>query len=89
MMMKNKSIVVRLTIDYVVSVPEEWDENMIEFHRNESSFCVGTDIRDLATLIELTDICGCSSSSVKYLRDTEQDDCTRLPNISQGWNDES
>lgn len=48
----SKSIVVRMTIEYVVEVPEWWGEREIGFHRNEGSSCSSNDIRRLATATE-------------------------------------
>lgn len=43
---------VRVTIEYEVSEPASWDGRMIEFHRNESSWCAGNLIDELDRLNE-------------------------------------
>lgn len=44
-MRKNKTI--RITIDLPMSFPKDWDNEMIEFHLNESSYCCDNIIYDL------------------------------------------
>lgn len=84
---KYKPIVVKLITEYVVEVPEEWDQHMIEFHRNESSFCIGNDIRDLAKVLEFQGfglaLCGCWSTNVQYVRNATEQDKESLPYIGK------
>lgn len=44
-MRQNKTI--RVTIDLPMDFPEEWDNEMIEFHLNESSYCCSNLIREI------------------------------------------
>lgn len=48
----HKKVRVRLTIEYEVEVPADWDAHMIEFQRNEGSWCADNLIRELETLAE-------------------------------------
>jgi hypothetical protein len=34
-----KNVTVHVTLKYEIQVPHAWDEDMVEFHRNESSWC--------------------------------------------------
>lgn len=44
-MRQNKTI--RITIDLPMDFPEDWDNEMIEFHLNESSYCCDNLINEL------------------------------------------
>jgi len=71
-----RTVVVEMTIRYVIKVPRTWDEEFINFHRNDSSFCLGNDIHQLEE--EATrepNLCNiCQRAEVRYLREaTEQD----------------
>ena len=46
----SKTVKVRAIIEYKISVPSDWDEHAIEFHRNESSWCADNMIRELEEL---------------------------------------
>lgn len=64
----NKKVIVRAAIEYEIEVPNDWDKDKIEFHRNESSWCQSSMIE------ELTDLCnnkGCLCGHVRfeYLRE--------------------
>lgn len=47
---------VRITINLPMDFPEEWDNEMIEFHLNESSYCCNNIIDELH---EYTEKNGC------------------------------
>jgi hypothetical protein len=38
-MADRKFVIVRETFELMVSVPADWDGDMVNFHRNESSWC--------------------------------------------------
>lgn len=37
--MHEKERIIRITIDIPMKFPTDWDDNLIEFHLNESSWC--------------------------------------------------
>lgn len=84
--MADKFVVLELTTRYIVSVPADWEQQMIEFHRGESSFCIGNDIHSLSRELDKQDDfgllkCGCSTTEIKYLREPTDEDLERLPHI--------
>lgn len=51
-----KTARVRMVVEYEVEVPADWDAEMIEFHRNEGSWCAGNARAELA---QIDDGCLC------------------------------
>lgn len=47
-----KKVRVLLELEYDVLVPEDWDHGMVEFHRNESSWCKNNLIAELESIFE-------------------------------------
>lgn len=78
-----KSVVMRVTVEYVASVPRSWGKEDIEFHRNESSSCANNQIRELSRAADMMAAnarpggscgCFCSNLSSEYLRDATAED---------------
>ena len=70
---RERSVVVRATIEYTVLVPEYWEASNIEFHRNESSWCVNNMLDELDALPD----CLCGRVEFEYVREASPDDETR------------
>ncbi len=72
-----KSVVIRMTIEYLVAVPRFWNEHDIEFHRNEGSWCADN---DLEALVEWCDKqpnpgpCSCGAATFAFVRDATPED---------------
>lgn len=68
-----KFVNVRMTVDYVIEVPANWDKHMIEFHRNDGTWCANNALDELAELTEEDEgTCMCSGTHFEYLGgDTE------------------
>ncbi len=66
---RSRSVVVRVTVDYVVSVPEDWTAGQIEFHRNESSWCASNMVAELENAG-----CICGLAKSKYLREASEEE---------------
>lgn len=78
---RSKSVVIRAIVEAVVDVPADWDEHMIEFHRNESSWCADNFWARLEEW-ERPDqgpSCFCGISTFKFVRDATQEDHDALP----------
>lgn len=77
---RKRTVVMQMTIQYVVDIPVDWDEQMINFHRNESSFCLGNDIEQLAKENKAEEhICSiCSRASSIFLREATKQDHKNL-----------
>lgn len=59
-----KTAKVRVVVEYEVEVPADWDADMIEFHRNESSWCAGDTLAELA---QINDGCLCGRARFKCI----------------------
>ena len=57
---------VRMTVEYSISVPRSWDAHMIEFHRNDSSWCTDNALDELEALIKEHG-CLCANTTFTYL----------------------
>lgn len=62
-----KNVRIRLTVEYDVSVPAFWDENQIEFHRNDGSWCADNCLDELRSL----DGCLCNHAHFEHIADTK------------------
>ena len=71
-----RTVIVKATIEYIVSVPESWNKHDIEFHRNESSWCANNMVRELEKLCEHN--CICHGTKIEYIRDATPDDHENL-----------
>ena len=69
---RKKTIVTRLTIDFVDSVPENWDKDVIDFHYNDSSWCASNILDKLEERNNFR--CLCDVASFEYLRDATEED---------------
>lgn len=69
---RKKTIVTRLTIDFVDSVPENWDKDVIDFHYNDSSWCASNILNRLEERDNFR--CLCDVASFEYLRDATDED---------------
>lgn len=76
----NKTVVIELTIRMLRDYPADWSEGMINFHLNESSHCLGTEIVDLAASDQAEDgSCdSCHRAEARYLRDATGQDIENL-----------
>lgn len=63
-----KTVTVRMTVDYEINVPSDWDKDMIEFHRNESGWCSNNAIAELEKLREKLE-CLCDVIEYRCLSD--------------------
>jgi hypothetical protein len=66
-----KKVVVRLTIEYPVKVPASWDAHMVEFHRNDGTWCANNLVDELEALTEELgeSRCLCSAAHYDYVDD--------------------
>lgn len=69
---REKTIVTRVTIDFVDSVPEYWDRELIDFYYNESSWCASSILHKLKERSDFR--CLCDVASFEYLRDATEED---------------
>lgn len=62
----HKMVKVRMTIEYGIEVPADWDKDQIEFHRNDGSWCSDNALDELKEVSELGG-CLCHVSEFEYL----------------------
>lgn len=55
-----RRVIVRMVVEYEISVPRAWTQDQIEFHRNESSWCATN------AFSELKDIPGCLCEQTSF-----------------------
>lgn len=75
---RDRTIVVRLTVEYVRTVPEDWSVEQIEFFHNEGTRCSDNDIEELQELCSRLEKdeagCLCDVSSVVFVREATAED---------------
>lgn len=74
---RQRTVVVRFTVEMVREVPEDWNRDSLEFHLNESSWCASNLIGDMEK-IDTDAHCLCSNVTGEYLREATEDDEKRL-----------
>ena len=78
---RKKTVIVSAAIEYLVSEPESWDTDMIEFHRNESSWCQSNgidEIQEAAEKYAAAHGCQCSMIEYKFAREATTEDEERF-----------
>ncbi len=68
-MLIKKKVLIRMTVEYEVSVPASYDKGDVEFHRNEGSWCADNVFDELEALCEEHG-CLCGVVNFTCLRDT-------------------
>jgi hypothetical protein len=70
---RERTVVVRMTIEYVTKVPEHWDTDGIDFHYNDSSWCASNALNELAA-INNRGVCVCGHAKFEFVREATEDD---------------
>ena len=63
---RQRTVDVEMTIRFPISVPEHWDVESIEFHRNDSTWCTDNVIPELEHEAERVG-CLCMATTFRYL----------------------
>lgn len=75
---RQRTIVVRMTVEYVQPIVEDWDEEMINFYFNEGTHCSSNDIeymhRRMRHLEAARAQCLCRNTHIVYVREAEEED---------------
>lgn len=73
---RRKTVIVAVTIQLLKSVPEDWDESMIESYMNESSSCSNNIVDDIVAQQDRLgeERCMCNFVEGKYLREATEAD---------------
>lgn len=64
-----KRVKIRATIEYEVTAPSDWDKHMVEFQRNDGSWCANNMLHELEAL--KGNGCLCNHVKFEYLGDVE------------------
>lgn len=70
--LRTRTVVVRATVEYVIEVPEFWDEHTVEFSRNDSSWCASNIFHELEALE--AGQCLCPFVSFAFVREASGDE---------------
>lgn len=65
----NKKVRIKMTVEYTVDVPSSWDEDMVNFHRNESSWCADNALEELQEYLHAEDWCLCGAANFEFIED--------------------
>lgn len=81
---RSRTVLVKATIEYLIEIPEDWDTDQIEFHRNEGNWCSNNLINELQSL-EDKGVDFCNHSYFEFVREAtvedEHDFCTSVNDI--------
>jgi len=81
---RTRTVVVKVSFEMIREIPEDWSEDMIEFHMNESSSCKDNLIEAISKQSERLG-CSCSFGIGEFLREaTEEDETTFLLKSGEG-----
>lgn len=70
---RKRTVVCEIKLTIVREVPESWDEDMINFHMNGSSWCADNIVDELEKYTE-GEGCLCPYFEGKYLREATEED---------------
>ncbi len=60
-----KKVLIRMTVEYEVSVPAYWKRDKVEQHRNSGTWCADNALHELANL---SSRCLCGKAQFKYIK---------------------
>jgi hypothetical protein len=64
-----------MTLEYTIAVPEFWDSQAINFHRNDSSWCANNALKELEYVMsDERESCVCGRCEFEYVREATEDD---------------
>lgn len=70
---RNRTVVVDVTLRLVRRVPEDWDAGSVEFHLNDSSWCASNIIDELKS-VDTDSHCLCGQFSAVFVREATAKD---------------
>lgn len=75
--LRKKVVMLKIEVTIPVVVPADWDEDQVNFHRNDSTWCASSIVRDFVAYDKATDNrtpCLCHSFSAVCLGDATSED---------------
>lgn len=79
---RSRTVVIRIELEVVVDVPDDWDSERIDFRYDGSSYCIDNLLTDLGTWADRDEKrCGCSCgvAGAFYVREATPEDHATLP----------
>lgn len=70
---RSRTIVMKMEVEMVLTAPEDWDEDMCNFHKNEGGWCATNIISELERMDNKMG-CLCSVAEFEYLREATEED---------------
>ena len=70
---RSRTVMVEVKATLILSVPEDWEESMVEFHMNESSSCCDNLLNRALEQAERTG-CSCGTVEGKFIREATEED---------------
>ena len=64
-----KTVKIQATIEYDIQVPASWDKHLIEFQRNDGSWCADNMIEELQEIADRKNSCLCNHVKFKCISD--------------------
>lgn len=71
-----RAVKIRFSVELIVDVPRSWDAAMIEFHRNDSSWCANNILPDIERHCS-SDRCICPVSEIKYVGEATEEEAVQ------------
>lgn len=67
-----KKVMVRLRVEYELSIPAIWGKEEFEFNRNEGTWCATNAIEELQNIIRIEGRCLCGLTDYEFIGDTKK-----------------
>lgn len=71
---RSRTVLVRVTTEIVIDVPEDWDKEQIEAAKNQGSWCADNILSIMEARNERTGGCLCGKTKIEFVRDATEDD---------------
>ena len=74
---RERTVVVKTTVEHVILAPESWTAEMIDFHRNDSHLCAdnyGDELAQVFAYSRSVRVCMCNRVVSEYVREAEAED---------------
>lgn len=59
---------IKMTVEYEVEYPDNFDEALVDFHLTESSWCADNALSDISEYLKSTDKCLCGIAEFEVLQ---------------------
>ena len=70
---RKQTVIVKVSIEMLITDPEYWDKDMVEFHKNRGSWCANNIIPQIEAQAEKMG-CLCPTFHTEFIREATEDD---------------